>query len=767
MRRALIAAVAVSFAAAAQNGDQRAFLDLYVNEAQHEPVLVRLRDADALVAVEDLEKAGLHGLAGVREMHDGREYVSLQSLAPDVLFRVDQEALSVRLTARPEMLGRQQVDLTPVQRPKGMVLRKDTSAFLNYSVTGDSLGTFSGAAELGASLDGKLAFSGMNVTTDGRAVRGLSYLAVDDVSRMQRLVVGDAYSASTALGGAALLAGVSVTREFSLDPYFVRQPLPKLSGAILTPSTLDLYVNGMLVREQALAPGQFEVRNLPVPSGAGQVSYVVRDAFGRTQEFATPYYASSGVLADGVSEYGYQLGMRRTGFGIDSFSYDWPELLARHRIGFGNWITAGYRFESRVSSGFGILASGGPTIALALPLGELDIDAALSADGALGGAAGAMSYSLFVQSVTIGVSARSMTRHYANVSQAALDDRPLLQLLGSVGVPVARRLSLALEGQANSMRDAGLTTGLTLRGDVRLSKDVSLIVAGTRERAPGTQPTWGMFATLLYNFGAGSSADASGNIGGPAAASAGVQKSLPLGEGFGYQLRTSVQQDQDGTGFGVVQYQGAYGSYTANYARAGQANSGSGTAAGSLVLVDGNVMASRPVQDGYALIQVPGVPGVRGYLNNTEIGRTDSRGNLLVPSLQSYYGNRLSIADADVPFDLQLDSNERVVATPLRGGALVRFGVQKIRAVSGLVRIDGAVPAFGEMLVDGALRSPLGGKGEFWFEGLSVGRHRAQAEFADGACSFDLEVPPGADAKVDLGTLSCARAISQASPAAL
>src|SRR5437763_823232 len=196
--KARAAAMLLLFAPALFAQEQRAYLDLFVNDVQRETVLVRLRGEpieDTLVAVEDLEKAGLHGVAGAREVHEGREYVSLKSLAPQIGFEIDQQALAVRLTARPEMLERQRVDMT------------------------------------------------------------------------------------------------------------------RLAGSILTPSTLDLYVNGVLVRQQQLAPGQFEVRNLPVPSGAGQVSYVVRDAFGRTQEFSSPYYATSGVLAEGISEYGYQLGL--------------------------------------------------------------------------------------------------------------------------------------------------------------------------------------------------------------------------------------------------------------------------------------------------------------------------------------------------------------------------------------------------------------------------------------------------------------------------
>ena len=216
---------------------------------------------------------------------------------------------------------------------------------------------FSGAGELGASLGGNLAFSGFAVLPDHRFVRGLSYVVVDDPAAMRRIQLGDTIALSSVLGGTAQLSGISITREFSLDPYFVRQPLPKMSGAILSPSTLDVYVNGALLRHEQLAPGPFEVRNLPVGSGVGEISYVVRDAFGRTQEFASPYYAAAGVLADGISEYGYHLGFRRLGFGEESLHYGPPQLLARHRVGVGGWMTAGYRFESALQRAGGDVAA--------------------------------------------------------------------------------------------------------------------------------------------------------------------------------------------------------------------------------------------------------------------------------------------------------------------------------------------------------------------------------------------------------------------------
>src|ERR687884_188879 len=171
--------------------DQRAYLELFVNDVSRDTVLVILRGADkpddALVAVPDLEKGGLHGFRGTRELHDGREYVSLRSLAPEIDFRYDPQALAVRIVAQPALLESTAIDLRPAVRPEGMVLHRDTSAFLNYSVSADGRGTVTGAGELGASFRGNLGFTGLSVLPDHSVVRGLSYLVVDDPDKMRRV----------------------------------------------------------------------------------------------------------------------------------------------------------------------------------------------------------------------------------------------------------------------------------------------------------------------------------------------------------------------------------------------------------------------------------------------------------------------------------------------------------------------------------------------------------------------------------------------------
>ena len=125
---------------------------------------------------------------------------------------------------------------------------------------------------------------------------------MDDRARLVRYLVGDRFDATGPLGGSALLGGFSVSREFSLDPYFVRFPTVGLSGAVFTRSTAEVYVNGQLVRREILPPGPFELRNLPASVGSGTAEVVLRDAFGRQQVISPPFYFTSTLLRAGIQE---------------------------------------------------------------------------------------------------------------------------------------------------------------------------------------------------------------------------------------------------------------------------------------------------------------------------------------------------------------------------------------------------------------------------------------------------------------------------------
>ena len=752
MRRSLLALVLVA-AAARGAQDQPVYVELFVNEAPKDSVLVRLRGDDVLAAVDDLQRAGLTAFAGAREEIDGKPHVALRSLAPALTFRFDEPALELRLFAQPELLPMTRVDLTPVQRPRDLVLRTDTSAFANYAVQYGTPQAVSGFGELGVSLRGNLLYTGLSQTPLGFS-RGLSNFTVDQPDALRRWVAGDSFASTGTLGASLLLAGLSVSRNFSLDPYFVRTPLPRVSGAVLTPSTLDVYVNGVLVRREPLPPGPFEIANLPVTSGLSGVQYVVHDAFGRTQEYSTRAYSAPTVLAKGLSDYSYSVGFRREQFGTTSFSYGRAALLLQHRLGLTDRITGGYRLDADPG-----LISGGPSLSMALPFGQVDLLAAASMSDSGFGGGGSAAYTLVFRPAALGFSVRAMSPHYATASLDPAADRPLLDASVFASLTTGR-FTFSLDYGASRMRDAGVTDLLQARADVRLSRRATLFLAAGRSRAAGQDAVFETTASLVYSFDEMTVANSSATArdGGNGRAAASVQRGLPIGNGVGYVVQgESGEVDQFGA---QLQANAPFGHYEARFQRFGAENAASFNAAGSVVVAGDRVFLARPVQDGFAVLRVPGLAGVRGYLNNVEVGSTDSRGDLFVPNLLPYYGNRLSIRDADVPIDYEVGKVERLVASPYRGGALVEFDVHRIQSVTGVLEIDGgAHPSFGELQVRASgkdIASPISADGRFWLDGVPVGTHTAAVEFRGDTCTARIEVPAGAGALYDLGKVRCA-----------
>ena len=753
---ALLAAVAANADPAAPSDEVPAQLDLLVNDAPMITATVLLRSGDVLIAPDDLAQAGLDPARGQRVRVDGREYVSLRSLGPDVQYRVDEAALALRMSVPPALLGKSVVDLRPSVRPAGLVLHRDTSAFANYSVQADVGGGVATFLEAGASLRGALLYSGASRAVDGTVTRGLSSLTYDQPGELRRWVLGDSVASGSVLGGGGVLAGFSVSREFALDPYFIRGPLPRLQGFALTPSKVDVYVNGVLLRQEAIKAGQFDLMNLPLDTGDGAYRAVIRDAFGREQEVSGRYYFSSGLLAKGLTDYSYQLGAQRNGFGSQSWDYGAPAFLARHRIGLFDSLTAGARVEGTRG-----VVSGGPTLTVGLPFGEMELAAAAS--GGRGGAGGAasLSYSYVSRRFSIGALARLMSDTYANLSLRDGDDRPRLQANLFAGLPVANRFSLNAELQLQQMRDAGSVQRMGLRADAQVGSASTVSISLGRLESGGSG-SLDAYVMVTHAFGARTMASASAvQRDGAAGTSVVAQQSAPAGQGFGYRVAGDTVGPSSSFD-ALAQYQASTGIYQAEYRRIGPQNAGSLQASGGVVAMGGDLFLTRPVQDGYALVQVPGVGGVRGFLNNQEIGRTNGRGNLLVPGLSSYYGNKISIAGTDLPLDYDVGKTEELVATSLRGGAAVRFEVRRVQAVTGQIETEGgAVPAFGELQIDGKdarTSSPVSADGRFWLEGLGPGSYAGAVEFGGGTCKVTLQVPASTERALDLGKLRCSLA---------
>lgn len=758
---ALLASLALALLSSAPvqaEQDQTAILLLVVNHAERHEATVVLRGKDVLVAPEDLRKAGVFGLPGQSTIVGGRRLVSLSSLSSTLEFFVDEAGLALRINAHPSALAPTVVNLRP-SAPPDLVHHRDTSAFLNYAVRAGDFRDVSGFGEIGLSVGGALLFSSASASTTGGVVRGLSNLTFDDRAGLKRWVVGDTFVSGGALGGGLFTAGLTLSRRFELDPYFVHHPSFGFSTSALTPSTLDVYVNGQLVRSQPVQPGVIDVKNLPVPSGAGELRYVLRDVFGREQRVSSPYYASERLLAKGLSDYTYSLGVRRDRVGAASFDYGPLGFLGQHRFGLTDSVTAGGRIELAPGT-----LSGGAGLTAMLPIGQIDLSAAASASGERGGAAAFASYAYQTKRFGVSGSVRLMTAGYANLSMTPQDRRSAVEVSALTSVMITNGMSFAAQYAFAADRDAGPSFRVGASTSAQIDARLGLMVSASRSILPDGTTPMDLFVTLTCTLDGNVTAALGASYqNGKSEGTLEVNKPLPRGTGYGFRALGVLGDDSSATAGG--QYQTSFGRYQATASYADGKPHLSLDAAGAVVAVKGaGLFLSRPVQDGFAVIRVPGVAGVAGYIDNQPVGKTDRDGNLLIPDLLPYYGNRLRVSDSDLPLDYMIRDVERVVAPPLRGGALVTFSVQKMRFYRGkLVVMEGekrVVPSYGELSARSGgkvFTSPLAEDGTFDLEGIGPGAHAATIRYAGGDCAFDLRLPESNQPVVEVGELRCAR----------
>lgn len=750
---------ATATAARAQS-EQRALLDLVVNHVDRGQILVLIRVSEVWAAVGALERADLERFAGERMTIDGAPWVRLGSLAPGILFELSERDLSLRITARQEHLGLRRLELNS-NRPAGIEYARNTSAFLNYALKwdrGSDAGVFGDA---GFNTGGALLTTTFGGAANRPFVRGQTSLTIDRRTDMRRWVMGDTFANTGLLGGGTFLGGVSVSRDYGIDPYFQRYPTVDMAGSVLSPSTLEIYVNDRLVGRQDLAPGRYDLSGLPASNGHGVARLVVRDAFGRQQELVSSYYLTTSVLAAGLSEYDYHVGYQRLDESLSNWKYAVPVVLGRQRFGLSDRVTAGFRAEATPN-----LVSGGPTMNLRFGFGEMELAAAGSREDARSGAAASAGYAYFAGGASLGASVRYLTSGYATISLRPGGTRTRGEATIYGAIPAGVRGSVTIRHTLVDRQDEPRFSATSIVASIRVSGRTNLfttVANDWRNRRTGFQLFAGMGFFLRPRTTASISRDYQGST---SRASVDLQQSLPVGVGYGYRMSADLERRQ---ALGALTYQGRYGRYDLEQTAVNGRQTMSLKAAGGLVAIGGGLYATRPVQDGFVLLRVPDVPGVRGYASNQEIGRTNRRGDLLVPGLLPYYGNRLSIADEDIPLDRTVGERERTIAPPYRGGALLSFPVRRFQNSSGRVRLqrDGGqiVPLFGQLIVRvgrESFESPVGADGEFYLENVPPGRHPAELLYEQKACFFTIEIPVSAASVVNLGTVRCSdRAIEQ------
>ena len=732
-------------------------LELCINGSCYGTAFVVVRNQHILVDEDALQRAHLP-LQNTQEQTIGsRHFVDMSAYDRGGQIQLDEASGRLSVTLPASAFGNHIVDLNP--RPSKLTPTAVPSAFVNYAL---NVGTQ--RSDSYVYLDAGLAY-GQGLLRDNPSwnptegfSRGLTRFEYDDTDNMQRWTIGDQYAySSDGLGGTALLGGIGVARAFDLNPYLITFPQPTISGLLQAPGTLDVYENGVLVGQRQVPAGPFNLASLGLGAGANNVRVVVQDPFGGTTVLQQNFYGASQMLAQGLSDYAYEVGIERTSTLANGYEAGRGVLLARENYGFTDDVTAGYRVEAENG-----LVNAGTSVSLRLPLGVLSTGLAASdADGSSGHGS-SVAYQFNDRYFSFGAGMQVYSSAYRRIGDELLPTSFLSRRVSYVDAtwnPVSR-LSLqisagnTLYNGGTQQRNMGLNSALNLAGGMSLTLGLN-----RQLNHPGANDSQIML-NLVISFGhssIGFNATHDGINGNSYGLSA--QRSVPSDNGWGYSVNAQ-NGDEGASGIGQLDYQGQYGLVQLTDQRFGGQSNGSMLVSGSLVALDDHVYAGRVLQSGYALIETPGTPDVEITRENQPIGKTDADGNLLVTNLLPYQANKVGIDQNSVPLQDQIDTTDQIISVPRLGGTIVRFGVHALHAARGVLLLDGKVAQYGNATLktkDTTMKTLIGLDGSFYFSDLPAGNYALQAETADGDMRCAFTMPNNTHPLTNLGKIACTR----------
>ena len=725
-----------------------------VNNVAKGDFLAYLTDAtDFLIRPSDLIELGIVHAEGKSVRIGGEDHLSLRSIV-GIESRFDDKTLTLNLQVAPSLLAMQSVNLG-ADLPTTSISRRAPGGFLNYRLgyaqTDGVSASWNATTELGVNI-GELLFVDnhtFNTASDhARWVRLQTQLVFDQPGEMRRWIAGDSFASSGELGSSLNLGGIGVAKLYQLNPYFIKTPLAGYSGSAAQASTVDIYVDGVRVRSEQVAPGNFNLQNLSAYSATGlrNVEVVVRDPFGREQRFNFPYFFTDQLLAEGLSEYSYNAGQIRNNFGLKSADYGAFAVSAFHRYGVTDKLTLGLGGDAtREHVNIGPRATFNTVKA-----GVISAIASFSRDrnssngskrGGQSGSAVSLAHTFQSGRFNSQLLLRRYSEDYSVIGFMPLQ-RPKLQGTASVsyGTAYAGTASLAYDirtayGGISGTADQRITTlgySKTLLGSLSLVINMSRIaqpnagysgfiglayypangvgVSGSHQRSSGDSNGGSGGSNGGSNGGSGGSNGGSnggsgnGGNGSTGSGSSGrsgtdqlqVSKAPPIGEGLGYRVsadRSITSDVASNTISPFVQYNARAAIFTAegtNFNRAGGGNVVSRTAAvaGAVAVLGNGVYASRPIDDSYAVVRIePALAGLRVTKSSAAIGVSGAGGDVFVPGLGSYQLNDVGIQVKDLPIDYVAAHISQRVRPPYRSGAVVVFPVTRIRAVTGSIKL--------------------------------------------------------------------------------
>ena len=569
-------------------------------------------------------------------------------------------------------------------------------------------------------------FAGSSGQQEGY-VRYDSTLLITNEEDATTWTVGDVISDALSWSTSVRMGGISYGRDFSLRPDLVTWPLPAFSGEAAVPTSVDLFINGYRSGSTRLQPGPFTLTNLPYINGAGDAVLVTTDALGRQVSTTLPFYVSSDLLKQGLSDGAVTLGSLRRNYGIENFDYGPAAGSGSYRYGVTDWLT----LEGHAEGAESLALGGAGTV---LKLGRFGVvNTSYTQSRMRGDEGGQMNWGYQYSTSEFSV-ATQHTRRDRGFGNLALYDQPTVY--DEYDNPVASlsrntdqySLTFNLGDYGNigaawigvESFDSRKTELLNLSWSRNLWRSSSIYLAASRDQQ---RDDWTVALSLQVPLGERDSAAVTFENTPDAGSTQRINynHSMPSDGGFSWNMAwanqsrsSNYQQATVGWRNNNVELQGG------GYGEKGMMTWW-GEAMGSVVLMDGELFAANKINDAFVVISTDGHPDVPVSYENQPVGKTNNKGYLLVSGVSAYYPASYRIDTLNLPADTRLKETERRVAIRRHNGYLVDFPMEQERVASVILHDaqGNAIPVGSQVKRASRSSAVVGYDGLAWLENLN------------------------------------------------
>lgn len=614
--------------------------------------------------------------------------VSLIAVIPQAQVEFEGDKLLLSISIPQIAMRRESADhVDPAQWDYGI-----NAAFINYQVTAQQ-----GSSRYGNHSNSDLHLnSGINLGpwrlrsnqtfrqgADGSHWdRAYSYVQRDLPGFKTTLTLGETFTGGDIFRSVPII-GAMIGSDMGMLSDAQQGYAPVVRGVAQTRARLEVFQNGYPVYSTYVSPGPYEIDDLSIPGGSGELEIVLTEADGQVRRFTQPYSTISNLLREGVWRYSSALGRYNAASKDTQDPLLWQSTLATG-IGWGSTAYGGLmtsEFYQGVS--LGLAKDFGLAGALALEATHSSAEIGTDELRNVRGLSYAIKYGKAFASDT---RLRFAGYRYSMQGYRDFDEAVRQRSTTSAGQDSRRgRLEASIHQRLNSASSLSLTMShqdywQTNRTQRQFQLNLSTRYRGVTFNFYGSQSLTDRQASTYTDRQFGLSVSMPLELGRPLNATFDLQRN---GDRFSQRASLGASADENRLNYHAtfsrdddrwqsaalaVGYQAPFGNVGAGVTQGSDYRNLSVNASGAVLLHAGGVELGPYLGETTGLVEVPNTPNV-GVMNATGV-RTNERGFALVPHLRPYRANQVVLDTDQLGPEVEIDNGSMQVVP--RRGAVVK-----------------------------------------------------------------------------------------------